>query len=75
MFDIALVVCLEGLLELHLLRVPLGVEDLGLETEGLLRDGRGLVGLTGFAFPPNVLLLSRDNKWSGATDALSLVVV
>ena len=59
MFDIALVVCLEGLLELHLLRVPLGVEDLGLETEGLLRDGRGLVGLTGFPFPPNVLLLNK----------------
>ena len=52
MLDIALVVCLEGLLELHLLRVPLGVEDLGLQTKGLLSNGRGLVRFTSLALSP-----------------------
>lgn len=54
LLDVALVVRLERLLELHLLAVALGVVKLGLQTVKLLRVGRRLVHLTRGSLTPGI---------------------
>jgi hypothetical protein len=53
--DVALVVCLERLAELHFLCVTSGMQELGFVPDGLLGYGGGFVGFTGLAFAPGVL--------------------
>ena len=52
LFDVALVVSLEGLFELDLLGVSFGMVELCLDTVEFLSDGRVLVGFTGGTFTP-----------------------
>lgn len=60
MLDIALVVGLEGFLELNFLSMPSRVQELRLDTKGFLCECRVSVNRSSFALAPVVSIISKD---------------
>lgn len=73
--NIALVVGLEGLFELHFLRMTFRVEDLGFQAEGLLCDSRRFVGFAGLSLASEGGGVRRDRGKKNGRCALALFVV